>query len=159
MPFPNLLPRPPYLSSPYNPSHRPALSSRLSLCLRPHLLQVTPASPPCLSLTHLSHLTLPIPRLPLLSLRRLHSPLLYRLRHSCSLRTHPMITRSMDGTRKPKSFFSQKYPLPYCLLTISQSHPPEPTSFTQANKDLHWTQAMHEEFNSLIKNQTPQTHL
>lgn len=76
------------------------------------------------------------------------------LPHSCSLRTHPMITRSMDGTRKPKSFFSQKYPLPYCLLTTSQSHPPEPTSFTQVNKDLNWRQAMLEEFNSLIKNQT-----
>lgn len=60
----------------------------------------------------------------------------------------------MDGTRKLKVLLSLKYPLPSCLVSSVGSFPCEPTSFTQANTNEHWRQAMSEEFNSLVHNQT-----
>jgi hypothetical protein len=75
--------------------------------------------------------------------------------------THPMITRSQDGTRQPKTFS------PYKLFSFTKHHfmalhshlsfttlPLTPSRFSQAVTSPHWQQAMQEEFTALQANQT-----
>nr|XP_016477948.1 PREDICTED: uncharacterized mitochondrial protein AtMg00820-like [Nicotiana tabacum] len=57
-----------------------------------------------------------------------------------------MITRKQISSLKP-------HILPSLISHIS-SLPPEPTSFTEANKSSHWGRAMAEEYNALIANRT-----
>lgn len=65
---------------------------------------------------------------------------------------HPMVTRSRDGTRRPRAFCSMQstpHPLlsPYAaLLASSSSH--EPTSFKEASKDSRWVSAMKDDSSS-----------
>nr|XP_016489332.1 PREDICTED: uncharacterized protein LOC107809250 [Nicotiana tabacum] len=61
--------------------------------------------------------------------------------------SHSMITRSMVGTHKP----NPKYAL---LTSHLESLPIEPTCFSSAIKDHKWRDAIVEEFNALLKNQT-----
>lgn len=65
---------------------------------------------------------------------------------------HHMITRSKDGTRKPKVFLSIKHPID--PIEFSSYQETEPTCFTTANKDPKWRQAMCDEFNALLRNGT-----
>jgi hypothetical protein len=63
-----------------------------------------------------------------------------------------MVTRSRDNTRKSEQF-------PDHLATTNHPLPPipshdEPTSFTVANKDPAWREAMATELNALIQNNT-----
>ena len=67
-------------------------------------------------------------------------------------RTHPMVTRAQDGTRKPKVFLSHRYPIPTCLTVIPI--PKEPTHFSQAKLIPEWQLAMQDEYNALLKNNT-----
>ncbi|CAH9080063.1 unnamed protein product [Cuscuta epithymum] len=57
---------------------------------------------------------------------------------------HPMQTRAKSGIFKPKTIFN--------LNTVALSA--DPTCFSEANKHLPWRQAMAEEFNALISNNT-----
>lgn len=68
--------------------------------------------------------------------------------------SHPMVTRSKDGTRKPKSWTdgSIRYPLPHALSVSLTTD--EPTCFTQATRKPEWRAAMTEEINALLKNKT-----
>lgn len=59
---------------------------------------------------------------------------------------HPMVTRSRDGTRRPRAFSSMQsiphpLPSPYSALLASAS-PHEPTSFKEASEDSRWLSAM-----------------
>lgn len=65
-------------------------------------------------------------------------------------RTHPMVLRHMS---KPHALLSTRHPLPEALLTSLDSQT-EPTCFTAANKHPLWRQAMQEEFNALLQNNT-----
>ncbi|GKF40225.1 ribonuclease H-like domain-containing protein [Tanacetum coccineum] len=59
-------------------------------------------------------------------------------------RTHPMVTRTHDGTHK----ITQR-------LNLHVSHiSPVPKSLSLALSDLHWQNAMYDEYNDLIKNGT-----
>jgi len=54
-----------------------------------------------------------------------------------STRTHTMITRSQDGTRKLKSYLATKY----YIITAWNSQtdfPTEPSNFKKANKSVEW---------------------
>jgi len=68
-------------------------------------------------------------------------------------RSHPMVTRLQDGTRRPKVFLSTCHPIPSCFLANSMDNV-EPTSSSQAPKDPKWRAAMMEEFSALIRNGT-----
>ncbi|KMT09304.1 hypothetical protein BVRB_6g134020 isoform B [Beta vulgaris subsp. vulgaris] len=57
---------------------------------------------------------------------------------------HPMVTRLKDGVSKPRVLMN--------LNTEIVEY--EPTNFKQASKDSRWRQAMLEEYNALIKNDT-----
>ncbi|GJV21157.1 ribonuclease H-like domain-containing protein [Tanacetum coccineum] len=58
--------------------------------------------------------------------------------------THPMVTRNQDGTRKTTQ-----------RLNLRVSHiSPIPKSPSLALSDPHWQDAMHDEYNALIKNGT-----
>lgn len=66
-----------------------------------------------------------------------------------------MVIRSRDGTRKPKTYFTIKHPLPQCFhAALSPIIPSEPTCYTQATQSKEWRAAMMEEFDALLKNQT-----
>lgn len=58
-----------------------------------------------------------------------------------------MQTRGKDGIFKKKDFSDY-----VCFSTFE--HPPDPTSYAQASKDPDWREAMAEEFNALIANNT-----
>ncbi|KAL6976621.1 hypothetical protein U1Q18_025408, partial [Sarracenia purpurea var. burkii] len=58
--------------------------------------------------------------------------------------THPMVLRNMST---PKALLTQP-------SSLSSSHPNEPTCFTTANKSPVWRQAMTDEINALIRNDT-----
>jgi len=80
---------------------------------------------------------------------------------STTLSTHPMTTRSQDGTRRPKTFSnyklfsSTKHPLMVLHSHLSSNLlPPTPSWFSQAVTSPHWRQAMQEEFTALQANQT-----
>lgn len=68
--------------------------------------------------------------------------------------THPMVTRSKDNTRPIKAFpdhvtfLTTRHPL------SSVSTDDEPNTFQQANKHPHWRQAMAQELNALLQNNT-----
>ncbi|CAH9051136.1 unnamed protein product [Cuscuta europaea] len=57
---------------------------------------------------------------------------------------HPMQTRAKSGIFKPKTIFN--------LSTVTINA--DPTCFTEANKQLKWCEAMADEFNALINNNT-----
>ncbi|CAH9084965.1 unnamed protein product [Cuscuta europaea] len=57
---------------------------------------------------------------------------------------HPMQTRAKSGIFKPKTIFN--------LSTVTIAA--DPTCFTEANKQLKWREAMADEFNALINNNT-----
>lgn len=67
-----------------------------------------------------------------------------------------MQTRFRDGTQPPKirTYGTVRYPLPKALTTTLSNSNDEPTCFSQAVKIPYWRQAMTEEFNALLKNQT-----
>ncbi|CAN1339491.1 Retrovirus-related Pol polyprotein from transposon RE1, partial [Linum perenne] len=54
-----------------------------------------------------------------------------------------MVTRAQSGNLKPKSYSTQ-----------TQDSTPEPTCFTVANNQPEWRQAMQDEFNALLHNNT-----
>jgi hypothetical protein len=88
---------------------------------------------------------------------RLISPLpLYRpvLLHQMHILT--MVTRSQNNIHQPKQFRDGTihYPLPSAFSTSLISNDVEPTSYTQAAKNVKWRAAMAEEFNALIKART-----
>ncbi|GKV02438.1 hypothetical protein SLEP1_g14874 [Rubroshorea leprosula] len=60
-------------------------------------------------------------------------------------RTHTMVTRSQDGTRKIRV-------LPSLLATDCALH--EPKTFKEASADPNWCTAMAEEFSALLRNNT-----
>ncbi|GKV44212.1 hypothetical protein SLEP1_g51411 [Rubroshorea leprosula] len=60
-------------------------------------------------------------------------------------RTHSMVTRSQDGTRKIRT-------LPSMLVTVSDIQ--EPRTFKQAQQSPHWRHAMEDEYSALMHNQT-----
>ena len=61
---------------------------------------------------------------------------------------HPMVTRTQDGTRRPRV-------LPSLVTSSSSSSlPPEPRSFTEAVKHAPWRQAMLDEYQALLRNNT-----
>lgn len=69
-----------------------------------------------------------------------------------SVSRHPMITRSKDGTRKPKVYHTTvRHPLPNALL---HEHHIEPTSFSTAVQNDRWRAAVADEYSALIKNGT-----
>lgn len=61
--------------------------------------------------------------------------------------THSIITRAKDGIIKKKILITTKYPLPKGLTTSLENS--EPTSFTEAHKQVEWRHAMDHEFNTL----------
>ena len=62
-----------------------------------------------------------------------------------------MITRSKDGTCRPRVFYSSQY----SVMGLFDAHTPlEPSCFTQADKDPRWWLAMADEYNVLISNGT-----
>lgn len=65
-----------------------------------------------------------------------------------------MITRSKDGTRKPKILYSSKHSLPRALMTQTLTSIPEPTTLKQASRDPRWVQAMKDEYTALLHNHT-----
>lgn len=68
------------------------------------------------------------------------------------LRTHSMVTHSQDDTWSPQVVLSTHHPIPVALLVSSTHLPSKLTCFTQGNNYLNWHQAMHDKFNSLLKN-------
>ncbi|OMO89784.1 Integrase, catalytic core [Corchorus capsularis] len=67
---------------------------------------------------------------------------------------HPMMTRLKVGIRKPKALCTTKHPLPACYSSTLEHSSSEPTCFSQASKDPRWRQAMQDEFNALLRNNT-----
>lgn len=65
---------------------------------------------------------------------------------------HPMITRSKDGTRKPKVLLTTRHPVPIALSAIQSIS--EPTCFNTAVKSLEWRATMASEFDALQYNST-----
>ncbi|OMO81435.1 Reverse transcriptase, RNA-dependent DNA polymerase [Corchorus capsularis] len=65
--------------------------------------------------------------------------------------THPMMTRSRDGTRKPKVPYSLDAATSKGLVSSSSF---EPTSFKEACKDSKWISTMKEEYTTLLQNGT-----
>lgn len=63
-----------------------------------------------------------------------------------STSVHPMITRTRDNTRRPRTF-----PDHVALLATVEA---EPTTYSQANSQQQWRQAMEIEFRALTDNQT-----
>ena len=72
------------------------------------------------------------------------------------LPSHPMVTRTRDHTRRPKTYpdFVTRHPLPRELLAHCHQDEVEPTCFTQASKNPKWRTAMEEGFNALMRNGT-----
>lgn len=60
--------------------------------------------------------------------------------------THPMVTRTRDNTRKPRT-----YPNHVAFVVSTES---EPRSFSEAQTDPHWQEAMQLEIDALKKNDT-----
>ena len=52
--------------------------------------------------------------------------------HEATSSCHPMVTRSRDGTRKPKTYLTIKHPLPQCFHAALS--PSEPTCYTQTTQ-------------------------
>lgn len=74
---------------------------------------------------------------------------------SAAVSRHHMITRSRDGTSKPKVFSATRYPVPACFLALqSDASFREPTCFSHASKVPEWRAAMQDEFNALLRNST-----
>lgn len=67
---------------------------------------------------------------------------------------HPMITRSKDGTlpQHKQTDRTTKHPVPQALLSVIENS--EPTCYTEASKHAVWRNAMTEEINALLKNET-----
>ncbi|KAF5462902.1 hypothetical protein F2P56_018869 [Juglans regia] len=65
-----------------------------------------------------------------------------------------MITRTQDGTRRPKIFFSTRHPVPVCFAVDLATTPLEPKTFRQAEHDPNWHQAMQSEIDALHENKT-----
>ncbi|XP_016647016.1 PREDICTED: uncharacterized mitochondrial protein AtMg00820-like [Prunus mume] len=72
-----------------------------------------------------------------------------------STRTSPVHTQSKSGIFKPKfrSNFSVCYPFTYAYISLVD-YDLEPTCYFQASRFSHWQQAMHNEFNALLKQGT-----
>ncbi|KAK8957728.1 hypothetical protein KSP39_PZI001284 [Platanthera zijinensis] len=71
-----------------------------------------------------------------------------------STSTHPMVTRSRVGTRRPKALYASRHPISLALLSMVSEHPPEPSTYRQAAADPNWVRAMEEEFAALRRNRT-----
>jgi histone deacetylase 1/2 len=71
--------------------------------------------------------------------------------------SHPIITRSKNNIHKPKSIPPDMTPTPRALLVEIKEI--KPISFTTASKNPHWRQAMNEEFQALLDNDTWILHL
>lgn len=65
---------------------------------------------------------------------------------------HPMVTRSCDGTRKPKTFSATCHPLPAALTTSTS--PVAPTCSPKTAKISEWHAATAVEFEALQQNRT-----
>jgi hypothetical protein len=61
-----------------------------------------------------------------------------------------MVTRAQNNIHKPKRYTdgSVRYPLPHAYTASLICDEVEPTSYTQATKDVKWRNAMDEEFNA-----------
>ena len=68
---------------------------------------------------------------------------------SATVSRHHMITRSRDGTRKPKVFSATHYPVPACFLALQSDA--SLTCFSQASKVPEWRASMQDEFNALLR--------
>lgn len=69
-------------------------------------------------------------------------------------RTHPVITRTQDGMRWPKIFFSTQHPFLVCFaIDLAKTHL-EPKNFRQVECDPKWHQAMRSEIDALYENKT-----
>ncbi|KAK8951385.1 hypothetical protein KSP39_PZI003284 [Platanthera zijinensis] len=71
-----------------------------------------------------------------------------------STSTHPMVTRSRVGTRRPKALYASRHPISLALLSMVSEHPLEPSTYRQAAPDPNWVRAMEEEFAALRRNRT-----
>uniref|UniRef100_A0A803NPG5 Reverse transcriptase Ty1/copia-type domain-containing protein n=1 Tax=Cannabis sativa TaxID=3483 RepID=A0A803NPG5_CANSA len=63
-------------------------------------------------------------------------------------RTHSMITRALNGIKKPKAYLASKHPLPEALF------PKEPRTLKEALQNPHWLAAMNNEITALVKAHT-----
>ncbi|KAL5703600.1 hypothetical protein ACHQM5_022129 [Ranunculus cassubicifolius] len=70
--------------------------------------------------------------------------------------THCMTTRTRDGSRRTaaRTDGTIRYPIPKALTAQLSASTIEPTCYTQAARSPEWRNAMVEEFNALLKNQT-----
>jgi hypothetical protein len=65
---------------------------------------------------------------------------------------HHMQTRSLNNTSRPKVTTNGTIPYPpRALLFAIDAASQKPTRFRSASKDPIWHQAMHEEFNALLR--------
>jgi len=71
-------------------------------------------------------------------------------------RMHPMVTRVQNNIHQPKHYNdgTVRYPLPRAYTASLICDDVEPTSYTQAAKNVKWRAAMAEEFNAFIKTGT-----
>lgn len=60
---------------------------------------------------------------------------------------HPMVTRTKDGTQKPKVLSTIRHPLSVALSVVKTL--PEPTCFSMAVQSPEWRKAMALEFDSV----------
>lgn len=60
--------------------------------------------------------------------------------------THPMVTRTRDNTRRPRTFPNH--------VAYTTTLDAEPSTFKQANTDPKWRSAMAQEINALAQNHT-----
>lgn len=69
--------------------------------------------------------------------------------------THPMVTCSRDGTRRPKILLATKHPLPaYQCVLLTTRLPVVPSTYVQVVKLPEWLAVMSDEFNALLQNHT-----
>lgn len=68
---------------------------------------------------------------------------------SATVSRHHHLTRSRDGTRKPKVFSATHYPVPACFLALQSDA--SLTCFSQASKVPEWRASMQDEFNALLR--------
>jgi hypothetical protein len=71
-----------------------------------------------------------------------------------SLKTHTMMTRIQDGTKKPKTYLACRYPLPKALIAELVQEEKESVNFTKAQQDSSWIQVMQEDIDVIHRTKT-----